>query len=375
MMPENKVAAQSTLIADIYSHCQSGAEREPNHKVDFDEFYKLSPEQQKDYPNILELSGSLRSYSSSVPDLYDVSRFSSEVKEIKVHNLLGWIDGLGEANYLLTFALIDGTKRHFLVREEDKHLKNMLKALHKTIPDTDLEPNRLVKSKRALPNLFFKTPGWKASWDVSNLDHYYFYDQVTDPLMVKAFVAHACKEPKEMLVLDVGAGKARLAVKLIQKAVKAGINLHYVCLEPGKEQCDIAIQVLEKLRLELGDGSFTYDVLNATIGDFATKYSERSAELMNQVDVVISSGGALNYQVVGTGKDAKANLHIMRDLMRPGGLMLITGLSPLLLTKKDMRAAEMDFVNATFDNSTREVYCYVYSKPESPKLELNGPFG
>ncbi|KTD60912.1 class I SAM-dependent methyltransferase [Legionella shakespearei] len=370
-----KIEDLGKLIAEILSYCVEHSQRKTNVPVVFDEFYKLSPEQQKDYPNILELSSTLKSRSTSEPALYNVSDFSPELTDIKLHDLLGWMDGLGETNYLLTFRFKDSTKRHFLVQKEDKHLAKMLKILHHSIPDPYLEPNRLVKSKRQIPNLFFKTAGWKPGWDINNLDHYYFYDEITDPMMVKAFWDYACKEPREMVVLDVGAGKGRLAVKLIQKAVQAGINLHYICLEPGKEQCDIAVQVLEGLRLELGDGSFTYDVLNSTIGDFSAKYPERSAELMNQVDVIISSGGALNYQVVATGKDALSNLHVMRDFMKPGGLMFVTGLSSLLLTKREIRAAEMNFLNATFDKERREVYCYVYSKPESPELQSDGPAG
>jgi SAM-dependent methyltransferase len=369
-----KIEDLGKLIDDILSLCIARSQRESDEPVVFDEFYQLTTEQQKTYPNILELSSPLKSRSSSVPTVYTVSDFSPSLTDIKLHDLLGWIDGLGEVNYLLTFRFKDATKRHYLVQKEDKVLYKMLRTLHYSIPDQHLEPNRLVKSNRQTPNLFFKTVGWKPNWDINNLDHYYFYNDITDPMLVKAFEDYACKQPREMVVLDVGAGKGRLAMKLIQKAVQSGIDLYYICLEPGKEQCDIAIQVLEGMRQEM-NGRFTFDVLNSTIGEFSTKYSERTAELMNQVDVIISSGGALNYQVVATGKDALSNLHVMRDLMRPGGVMLVTGLSSLLLTKKEMRAADMNFLNATFDKERREVYCYVYSKPESPELEADGPKG
>ncbi|MBX9723447.1 MAG: class I SAM-dependent methyltransferase [Candidatus Obscuribacterales bacterium] len=355
--------AQALLV-----YCQQKARR----KIDFETFYNqmrtIPGEVEDDYGNLLEFTTKPNFPASSgmTATLYSIYNMESELFSIKISLLGVWINHIGEAKYLLTFNFFDHSKLCYLVRKEEQPLEDLLQSLHQTIPSCQIEPFRLKKLYRSQGPLFFNRTSWSANWDTQI--HYDFYNGVSDPLMEQAFrdilVTKGYKQTP-LMICDVGAGKGRLAEKLIGLAIDLDISINYLCIEPSLAQCKIARVHLANLVKP----TISIKIFNASIEQFTDPNSQQYHQYSENIDIIISSGGVLNYQVVADESQALGNLLKLQELLKMGGMLLMTGLTPLLVTKKLIREeTQLELLTVKFNELLHGGYCYSYRK--SSELDL-----
>jgi len=159
-----------------------------------------------------------------------------------------------------------------------------------------------------------------------DLDAHMYYDLINDPIVLNAcekFVkplAHKVDQTAPFTILDIGAGKGRLAKKLIEMAQKFGRNLNYIFVEPNESQIETAKKELSSLINE-----------NCNITFIQANLQE--LKLDQSVNCIISSGGPLNMRVV-YHDEAIININTLSQLLQQQGIIIATGYTPLHVKSK-----------------------------------------
>lgn len=214
---------------------------------------------------------------------------------------------------------------------------------------TKKERERL-KTKNSKEPLTFWNGQWEEEESVAD-----YYDNTNDPIILNAFKHHIIGQfPKKLRLLDVGAGKGRLAKKILKLAKESNIEIEYLFLEPALSQCETA-----KLHLDHDKNSVTF-----------IKHEFIDYSFHEPVDVIISSGGPLT-SVVATFEEAEKHLQRMQEILAPGGLIIATGLKPLLFKQKQLsnmapQLKTLQVIAETKDRfPSKHLQCYVLKKQNS----------
>lgn len=251
---------------------------------------------------------------------------------------------------LLEFK-VNNSEYQFFVRDGGfyEKIKSILHRLH---TDTPLESVELAQHSETRKSIKpFHRSYWtenEIDWDADTRQSHH-YEDVSDPMIIAAFTEHVIgmgQTEKPLIIVDVGAGKGRLAMKLLELAQQSTppVRLHYFMIEPDRYQVEKANNAISELVKNHGEQFVSRVVIfGGTLSDF--KKSNHFKELQHHVNVVISSGGPLNAQVVSY-RDAIKNLSTMNALLMENGKLIATGLSALLVTRKEFQKHGMNIISA-----------------------------
>lgn len=267
--------------------------------------------------------------------VFTLADFATDIKEIKLLYVnWGFIQGLGPTDCMLYFTFKSHDQRHeFLLRDKMANIIvdkfNLLASLLPRNCVEKYQPKLHRSCRRAHDDSYWSPTGeWSICPDIEKT-----YQEKIDPLVECEFTKFldTRNNAQSITVLDIGGGKGRTAEKLLKLAASRGYKLDYTIIEPDKAQCDIA-------RTRVADFSCT--VYQGTLQAF--KDSESLAKFCGKTEVIISSGGTLNSQVVNS-ETAAASLATMKQLLSPTGRIIATGISPLTMTSKEMKAKGFGF--------------------------------
>ena len=297
----------------------------------------------------------------------DISQTNNLINEIRIHRFYAHKD-YDLPGTAITFIGKKGEKQTFFIpfTEASQEFLDEVDKYAENSPNLELVT---PKSSR-LNSIAFSSDFWKREKSVPNwdevTDHKEHYVNVSDPIFIEKLnqILSARNNNKPLVIIDIGGGKGRLAAELIMAADKLGVNVEYILVEPDNSQCLAASKTLHTLSSEQ---KHKIKIKKYTFEKYMEEYGKK---MQNQADIVISSGGPLNAQVV-SHKDAVNNLRDMATLLAPGGKLLATGLSPLLVTKKDFKSNGLRVVSATHKSSATDmpIQFYVCEKPRNELRE------
>lgn len=272
-----------------------------------------------------------------------VGSWHDEILSIKYSDLSNLkVPHIPVSSLLVRIKLKNKQKFVFLVRkDENNEIRNQLQRLGEM-----LDGNSIEVSKSKAVRLYNRWPyDWNEEWEMIPAVHDHYIKQ-SDPLFLQKFeqyISGLYKPGEELLILDIGAGKGRLAEKLIMLAQSSNIPLHYIMLEPEKYQCDIIEERVNRLRETYGE-QFVCQVtiINSTMEDFSRL--ELGKSYFGKIDGIISSGGPLNEFIVDFF-NGHYNLGIVNELLKEKGVLLASGLTPLHFTRKALQQIGFNIKN------------------------------
>jgi len=176
---------------------------------------------------------------------------------------------------------------------------------------------------------------WDKNWDDPK-NHGLYYDEINDPIVIDAYQKHVLSSLKkindEIVILDLGAGKGRLAKKIITETLKAGLKIHYLFLEPSNMQLQQANKFLKDFE-KTDNSKITY---------FPIKIDD--LKLTHQVDCIISSGGPLNMDIVKQ-QQAIENVSKIESWLCPNGIFIGTGQTALVVKAKHFNKCGLELLS------------------------------
>ncbi len=168
-------------------------------------------------------------------------------------------------------------------------------------------------------------------WD--NPDKYgLYYDKMNDPVVIDKFlkralpIAKTLQPAQPLVIMDIGAGKGRLAGKLMAAALEKNITIQYIFVEPNARLMDIARAHLQDM---MKDKKCQITFLQKTFENIKPAY---------KAHCIISSGGPLNMQVA-TRVAAVANLKKISGHLHDNGVLIATGHTVVIVKSKHFLGA------------------------------------
>ena len=234
-----------------------------------------------------------------------------------------YLEDAEQPRWSLVLVFNDGKRHHYFTHDKE------LMALIQAVKDIALPLNMLeftMAKGHVLSyqkNLGICGPDyWEGPWDLP-LEAGLYYDRINDPLVVEAFTSEVLafspelKEGDVLRIAEVGAGKGRLAEKLIKLMENLSIPYHYTFIEPSTSQLRIAERALTRYRQNIHFINTSMDKLG----------------IENKMHCVISSGGPLNNEVV-TRAEAIPNARTLQQMLLPTGTLIATGHTVILVKAK-----------------------------------------
>ncbi|WP_133128525.1 hypothetical protein [Legionella nagasakiensis] len=234
-------------------------------------------------------------------------------------------------------------KMHFISKKMPE-IDHLLDKLKKNLPLECVEEK--VKRFYRLSARPHDKSFWAKDWNESKYTAQYSDPKGIDSITVNTFNKYLhkhCRTGDDLILVDVGGGKGRVALKLIEEARRANIELKYILIEPDVPQCREAASSLgEKAVVFAGTlqdfiattqdiTSEQYDLLEKALRKIGVNINE----VVGNSDLVISSGGPLNIQVVSY-QIAHQNAQDFFRMIHAQGAVIATGLTMLLLSKKNL---------------------------------------
>jgi len=303
-------------------------------------FNLLDPKSSKD--KILKIPHQIKSASVSgmtgVTTLIHLDKHHPKLSNIKINAYrdmedlakTGWDEDVAiKLQGLLSVTLVykNGTREYYFVKGAPTTILNNLRELATTMAIVEFSLAKGYALNVGTATLRPSTM-WDEDWE-SKADAVY-YDKINDPLIIEQFNKEVLplerKKEEPLKVFDIGAGKGRLANKLISIALEQKISVDYTVVEPSENQMDITRKALKKYATEK---TCKITFIQSTLQD---------SKLETNAHCVLSSGGPLNLCVV-TRDNAIANVKAMSDLLLPHGILIATGRTALLAKAKHFAQA------------------------------------
>ncbi|CAM4407112.1 MAG: hypothetical protein LEGION0403_FIIPPAGN_00907 [Legionella sp.] len=254
----------------------------------------------------------------------DVAAYHDEISLLKITEFEGVIAGVSEASYCITFEFKKGLpKKHFFCKAHN--FDESIKLLINNIAEEDIEV--ISKKQFRIQAKPLTTLFWQSNWEYAEIESH--YDEVSDVFMrekVEQYILPLAKKDTPLVLIDVGGGKGRLAIKLIDRLIQEKIPFKYIFIEPDSSQYATAQIKFESYAEQNIEG------INTTLEGFSK--TEEYKECYQKVHGIILSGGPINENIVDR-VDAEKNLRRLIPLLSTHGIILASGLSPVLFTKKD----------------------------------------
>ncbi len=248
---------------------------------------------------------------------------------IKINNFSQSEEQIGKGALspaVLTFIFKSGERSYYI--SCDNELTNNIFLLKNEALTLNAVEFSISKSLVTRVNSLVKPLDFwsKTAWDDPEGGGLY-YDRINDPLIIEAFVhevlAHVQQfsEFEPFRVVDLGAGKGRLALKIIGLLHELNIPYEYTLLEPNTNQIGLARTLIEKI----------YGKVNPHVIYLNTKMDR--LDMANQAHCIISSGGPLNINIVSRA-EALTNIQKINTMLLPDGVVIATGFTPLIIKAK-----------------------------------------
>jgi len=302
--------------------------------------------------HILKVDKQFKSQLSSIKQSSGISIISTEEHHPEISQLkikyLDNIPGSNETGFLVRFIVKgSGKKVYFYVSDstDDRYDPNnyckQIDNLKRSAPIEKLETT-LSKIQRQSANVF-PLEKWGDDWEEGRRNQA-VYNCTSDPMILKnldTYVFPNINGDRELIILDIGGGKGRLAEKIIHSAQQKDIKVYYILLEPIASQVNKAKERFSKIQ-ELYKDRLIIQVIVSTLENFTKQ--DCYHKYVGAVDCIISSGGPLNMSIV-TQSDAQKNLAVMHGLLTKDGKIIVNGLTHTLVNKKDFHKCGFTLFN------------------------------
>lgn len=207
------------------------------------------------------------------------------------------------------------------------HVMKLIEQLIETTPKADIEKTAGKNYRRnPVPEVGLHLENYWNDWEQHDQNLLY-YDRINDPLILSSIHKYFEKFPErtEISILDIGAGTGRLACKVINaiKEINKNIKIHYVLLEPSKEQCASAYETLSKYNSRFCE----IRIVNKNIQNYSTE---------EKFSMIISSGGPIS-QGISTYDTACCALEKISKLLTPEGCFLASARNYIMFNRKEFK--------------------------------------
>ncbi|MBX9704940.1 MAG: SAM-dependent methyltransferase, partial [Gammaproteobacteria bacterium] len=195
-------------------------------------------------------------------------------------------------SYLVTLTLSDETIRYLYIsdfKEKGIELTNAIRELHDAALPLGLveyghNKNTLAthEKKKGVYNLAHWNDGWDPPMALAH------YEYVSHVLILDALLRTVISQnPPFLKIIDIGAGKGTLAIRILRLLEALGIQYEYIFIEPSS----IQIKQAQESLCGFVKGKITF------ISMFFSQATLQNPIVKN-ADVIISSGGPFNLEVV-----------------------------------------------------------------------------
>lgn len=243
-------------------------------------------------------------------------------------------------NYYLSMTRADGKKCRMVVKDDSQlSVPNLITEFLKECPTDRLEvvvPKTLRMHSQPLPS-----GQWAEMYHDNDGAVTKYYQNVNDPILIPE-VEKALKERhfrEKPLILELGGGRGRVAEQILALSLIKKLGCQYVLVEPCADEIHIAKKLLHESCHKLGIENMV---------DIITIHAKASPKVLSnfygKADLVISSGGPLNDQIVSLEEASQTAEQAFRCLV-PSGRLLSVGLTFNLLSKKDYERYGFEVTN------------------------------
>lgn len=231
-------------------------------------------------------------------------------------------------SYLVTLTLSDETIRYLYIsdfKENAIELTNIIRELHDAALPLGLVEyghNKNTLATHEKNNEVYNLAHWNDGWDSPMaLAH---YEYVSHVLILDALLRTVISQnPPFLKIIDIGAGKGTLAIRILRLLEELGIQYEYIFIEPSPTQIKQAQESLRgfvKGKITFIPMFFCHETLQNPI--------------VKNADVIISSGGPFNLEVVKCEIACNNARLVHRMLKSNAGIAIIAGLTPVIPTSQ-----------------------------------------
>ena len=265
-----------------------------------------------------------------------IGNYHAELSTIKINHFpenKGIFESL--PHFAITLTNKKGDQEYYFIK--DKELIQLITELTTHADKMNLVEYSLLKSKiKEEAKNTYPLKAWDTGWEDPET-HGLYYDKINDPLVLEQYINRALPLSQEektqyLTVLDIGAGKGRLAYKIIDETLTKAIPIHYILVEPSQHQLNIARIKLEEFST---NPNCKITFVNSTLEDLT---------INEKAHCIVSTGGPLNMNVV-TRDAAIANVKRMQQLLLPKGILIATGQTALLVKGKHFEQAGLNVLS------------------------------
>lgn len=277
-----------------------------------------------------------------------------------------------DLNYYISISMKNGLKAKFIIKNKSELANpDLINNLIASISESCLEvvvPKSFRRLSRPL-----QSSSWATMYSSGPSDVTQYYIDINDPIMMNAIrQCGLLQNSITPLILDVGAGRGRLAEQVLTFLTENNIACHYVLLEPSLTELTRARERLTKLF----SGSQSLHQISYVNGLACT---DTLSSYRGRANLILSSGGPLNDQIVDLNT-ARSVAALLFESLAADGMLISTGLTFNLLTAKAFRAlgfsvdrmvsrhtseSKSSSSDSSDQNSQQNeiLQCYVLSKP------------
>ena len=267
-------------------------------------------------------------------------------------------------NYYVSITTGDNEKLKFTIKDEAKLTpSHLVTYLIENCPTQFIEvviPKRLRCQSSPL-----SSEKWATMYRHNSAVTRY-YSEVNDPLLLKSVSKALRFQPEVPVILDVGGGRGRVAKQVLQLPTIQATGCHYILLEPSSSEIRVARKALRQL-VEESKSSIQITYIN----DIAS--TEVLDGFQEKVNLIISSGGPLNEQIVELG-EAKTIANDLSACLAENGILISSGLTYNLLNRKDLESLGLRVSNTTVRETSQALFTFdkgmVKQFTQEPKTEL-----
>ncbi len=300
---------------------------------------------------------------------FDVSEYNKTLSHIK-YTVISKSQISDENTIIISLKYKNGQKTKFAIGDfyvsDAPFLTTLIPSIRNLLPSSKIETYARKKVAQTLdskPSSEFWTDKPTSSQLIMN---YYTrnvneYINIVHPVIINKLkeIFLSSSNKTSFRILDAGGGNGLLAKKIMDLMNLQGIIYQYDLVEPDAVSSQKAREHLKNYT--------DIKVHTYTIKDFEVTLTNES------YDLIISSGGPLNYRVAIVS-EARQHLDIFSRRLKKEGTLIATGLTKSLMNSKDFNKAGLD-INQTIHRRPNDddlsFYVLTPKKPtEAPVTQI-----
>lgn len=232
--------------------------------------------------------------------------------------------------------------------EEDVGFK-IMEQVRPFVSGDQFEKDTTAVKKHKLEKSYWqnKDRDWRLPVD----DRTDYYDRIHPAIAryTQSAIEHLVQQgKKEVTILDIAGGNGDLAERVIKntQARFPDVSIAYRLIDYVQDDVDLANERFNSLRSNNVTAlAEQRDMFKYGFNSESVKKDKDLHLPQEGADIVISSGGLLNNSITGETEVAGAFNRMYTNLVRPGGFIVASGLSPLLINSTHHHANDVDIQN------------------------------